>query len=65
MKNKSLKILLAGYFGFDNAGDEAIFESVVENFRRLHPQAELSALVQNADTADRLGVNPIARSHLP
>lgn len=64
MRNKALKILLAGYFGFDNAGDEAIFESVVENFRRLHPEAKLSALVNDSSTAERLGVEPVPRSTL-
>lgn len=54
-------LLLAGYFGFDNAGDEAIFESLVENFRRLEPDVQLSALVHSPETADRLGVTPVPR----
>ena len=56
-----LRLLLSGYFGFDNAGDEAIFESLVENFRRLHPGVRLAALVQGEETARRLDVEPIPR----
>lgn len=57
-------ILLAGYFGFDNAGDEAIFESLVENFRRLQPDCRLRALVQESTTAERLGVEPVPRKDI-
>ena len=56
-----LRLLLAGYFGFDNAGDEAIFEALVENFRRLHPGVRLTALVQGEETARRLGVDTVPR----
>lgn len=64
MTSSSPHILLAGYFGFDNAGDEALFESEVENFRRLEPNCELSALVADPATAERLQVVPIARKDL-
>jgi len=64
MSEQPLSILLAGYFGFDNAGDEAIFESVVENFRRLHPSAHLKALVQDPQTARRLNVEAVPRKDL-
>ena len=58
---KPLRLLLAGYFGFDNAGDEAIFESIVENFRRLEPDIQLTALVNGEETARRLGVDTVPR----
>ncbi|MFA7483229.1 MAG: polysaccharide pyruvyl transferase CsaB [Vulcanimicrobiota bacterium] len=61
MGDQPLKLLLAGYFGFDNAGDEAIFESMVENFRRLDPSVELTALVRGEETARRLGVACVPR----
>lgn len=59
-----LRLLLAGYFGFDNAGDEAIFEALVENFRRLHPEVRLTALVQGEETARRLGVETVPRKDI-
>jgi polysaccharide pyruvyl transferase CsaB len=64
MSEKPLSLLLGGYFGFDNAGDEAIFESVVENFKRLHPECRLKALVQDPTTAQRLDVEPVPRKNL-
>lgn len=64
MSKNPLNLLLAGYFGFDNAGDEAIFESNVENFRRLHPQAHIRALVHESTTAERLQVEGVPRKDL-
>ena len=64
MSERPPHLLLAGYFGFDNAGDEAIFESMVDEFRALRPDVKLSALVQQTATADRLGVTPVPRKHL-
>lgn len=61
MRQTPPRILLAGYFGFDNAGDEALFESEVENFRRLEPDVQLSALVADPSTALRLQVEPVPR----
>lgn len=41
---KPLKIVLSGYFGFDNLGDEAILEAVCERLRALSPTGEILAL---------------------
>lgn len=65
MSNRPPHLLLAGYFGFDNAGDEAIFESMVDQFRAERPDVVLSALVNDPATAQRLNVNPIPRKHIP
>ncbi len=58
-------LLLAGYFGYDNAGDEAIFEAMVDRFRELEPGVQLSALTAASTTAERLGVQAIPRKHIP
>jgi len=65
MADSNLQILLAGYFGFDNAGDEAIFEAIVENLRRLSPGVRLKALVHDPETAHRLEVEPVPRKKVP
>lgn len=64
MNSNPLTLLLAGYFGFDNAGDEALFEAIVETFRRLQPEVRLKALVMDTANARRLEVEPIPRKDL-
>jgi polysaccharide pyruvyl transferase CsaB len=59
------RLLLSGYFGLDNLGDEAIFESMVADFRREQPDVKLTALVASPDRARRLGVKTLPRKHLP
>ena len=65
MSERPPKLLLAGYFGFDNAGDEAIFEAMVDRFRALSPDAKISALTFGNETAQRLGVEAVPRKHFP
>ncbi len=65
VKSASPKILLCGYFGYDNAGDEALFEAAVLTLRALDPQVRLAALVHHTQNALRLDVEPIPRFHLP
>lgn len=40
----SYKILLSGYFGFDNVGDEAILHAMVQGIKKELPDADLVAL---------------------
>ncbi|MBT9584003.1 polysaccharide pyruvyl transferase CsaB [bacterium] len=61
---KPPKILLSGYFGLANLGDEAIFEAMVANFRAHCPDVDLTALVASPDRAERLGVKPIPRKQI-
>jgi polysaccharide pyruvyl transferase CsaB len=62
---KRHRILLSGYFGLDNLGDEAIFEAMVADFRAQNPEVELTALVASPERAQRLGVATVARKHGP
>jgi polysaccharide pyruvyl transferase CsaB len=65
MSKRPPHLLLAGYFGFDNAGDEAIFESMVDVFREQCPEVKISALTSDSSTAQRLGVSAVPRKHVP
>lgn len=38
------RVLVSGYYGFGNAGDEAILAGLVEGFRRLAPEVRLTVL---------------------
>ena len=57
-----IKLLIAGYYGFNNIGDESILRTVVENIRSELGDADLTVLSQNpADTAKKYGVHAVER----
>jgi len=47
------RVLVSGYYGFGNAGDEAILAGLIEGFRQLLPQAELLVLSGNPQATER------------
>ena len=56
------RVLLSGYYGFGNVGDEAILASTVEALRRKQPDIEIAVLSQNPDeTAKAHGVESYPR----
>lgn len=56
------KVVLSGYYGFDNLGDEALLEALVEQLRALRPGLRLVALSHRpAATAEALGIEAVAR----
>jgi polysaccharide pyruvyl transferase CsaB len=60
-----VKIFIAGYFGFANAGDEAILASLVEHLRGENPNVEITVSSGDADsTASEHGVRAVARNDI-
>jgi polysaccharide pyruvyl transferase CsaB len=59
-----MRVLLSGYFGFNNLGDEAIFEAMVASLRAQRSDIQLEALTANPARAERLGVRAIPRKSL-
>ena len=60
-----MKIFIAGYFGFANAGDEAILASLVEHLRGENPNVEITVSSGDADsTASEHGVRAVARNDI-
>ena len=63
---KERRIVIAGYYGFGNAGDEAILTATVHALRSLRPSWRLSVLSANpALTARNHPVEAIFRFNLP
>ncbi len=58
------RILLSGYFGFDNVGDEAILEAECTQLRKLDPSLELSALIDNKARAEELHLKAYKRKSI-
>lgn len=56
-------IMLSGYYGFDNAGDEAILSAMIQTFRQLDPDITISVLSRNPPkTEKRYGVQAVQRT---
>ena len=47
-------IVLSGFYGFDNQGDDAILESIVKEFRRINPLFRLRVLSNNPDKTRKI-----------
>ncbi len=62
MSGARARLLLSGYYGFDNFGDEAILQMFVEQWRRRRPNDVLRVLSATpAQTAATFGVEAVPR----
>lgn len=62
MLAKAKKIILSGYYGFDNAGDEAVLAALCQILQERLPEARLVVLSAKPEqTAAALGVRAINR----
>lgn len=58
------RVLVSGYYGFGNAGDEAILIAIVESLKKLKENIEITAL--SADplkTMEDYGINAVQRTN--
>jgi len=65
-KSKTMpKIMISGYFGFNNIGDEAILKSMVRAFKEKIPQVKIAVLSHNPlQTSQTYKVKALNRLHL-
>lgn len=49
----SKKIIMSGYFGFSNSGDDAILKSIIESFKSLDPNLNIKVLSKDPDLTER------------
>lgn len=64
MLNKSKNIFISGFYGFGNAGDEAILYSMVSSFKNQMPDIEISILVnKEINELKNFGVKFISRQN--
>ena len=61
LNNSATSVFIAGYYGFENAGDEAILRCMIEQFRSLRPGLDIVvASGDQAKTAAAHGVRAVA-----
>ncbi len=59
------RVLIAGYYGYGNAGDDALLTAIVRSLRDLAPDLELAVLSAQPETTARVfGVEAIRRLDL-
>lgn len=65
MSNKKNKVVISGYYGFGNIGDEAILTSIVDTIRQAKPNTEFVVLSSDPEfTAADLNVKSINRLNI-
>lgn len=56
------RIVISGYYGFNNIGDESILKAVVDNLRERIDDIDITVLSQNpASTEEKFGVKAVER----
>jgi polysaccharide pyruvyl transferase CsaB len=57
-----LRVLVSGFYGYNNLGDEAILESIVQQVKGFAPDAQIVALSGSPlQTKERLGIESVHR----
>ncbi|SDO57513.1 polysaccharide pyruvyl transferase CsaB [Halobacillus aidingensis] len=57
-----MKVVLSGYYGFDNTGDEAILKSMIQHLKAIEPGIQIIVLSQSpSKTESDYGVSAVNR----
>lgn len=66
-----MRIVLSGYYGFDNVGDEAILFAIIQSLKKYHPDVNLTVLSNNpektaltyqVDAVNRWNINEVRKA---
>src|SRR5690606_28453491 len=52
--SKGPKIVMSGYFGFDNSGDDAILKAIVKDLREQDPSVRIKVLSKDPSKTEQL-----------
>ncbi len=64
-KTKKFKVMISGYYGFGNIGDEAIITAITESLRKREPDISFTVLSSRPElTSKALNVNSIGRLNI-
>lgn len=59
---KNKRILISGYYGFNNSGDDAILKAIVTDLKRLDNSIEITALSNNPSATEQVyGIHAVNR----
>ena len=62
IRKRKQKIVISGYYGFDNCGDEAVLMTMIHCLRKLCPDIDITVLSANPEkTRELYGVNAVNR----
>ena len=57
-----MKIVISGYYGFENIGDEAILYAIIQSLKKEQPEVEITVLSNEPEvTAERYHVHAVNR----
>ncbi len=59
-----IDILISGFYGFSNSGDEAVLQSMVELLKKNKPDLHIGVLTKNGKSSDTQGIQTIDRTNL-
>ena len=60
------KIVISGYYGFDNLGDEAILAGIISLLKKKNKELKITVLSASPEqSAERYGVEAVSRTSIP
>lgn len=66
VRRKKHQVLISGYYGFSNAGDDAILESIKQTVEKVSDDIELTVLSKDPQlTRKQYGLKAVNRFHFP